>query len=263
MAAGEILSVVVPSRGEGARLIDAVREVRRAIRDAEVVVCAYDESEAVRRAVLAEGAEWVEAPRACRGLQLRLGAARASGGLLLFHHVDSRLPAEAGRAMREAMATAGVAGGAFRLRFDARHPVLDALSAASATRFTSGFLGDQSMFCTRSAYEAAGGFRDQPLFEDVDLARRLARIGRLVRLPSPVTTSARRFLARGPLRQLVHNALLLLAFHLGTPPERLAAAYERSGPMLEARRAGSARAHRPRREGTRAAGRRGAVRRPS
>ncbi len=225
MATGDALSVVLPSFREGDRLIASVRAARAVLGDAQLVVSAHDEPAAVRDAARAEGATWVEVDEPNRGLQLRRGAEQAQGGTLAFLHADTRLPEDAAPLVRAAVATPGVAGGAFRLRFDTRHPVLDALARLSAVRWTTSFMGDQCLFCSREAYDAAGGFQTQPLFEDVDFARRLARVGRLVRLPGAVTTSARRFVERGPLRQAATNAALLAAFHAGVSCGRLASVY--------------------------------------
>ncbi|MEO5988968.1 MAG: glycosyl transferase family 2, partial [Candidatus Eisenbacteria bacterium] len=80
--------------------------------------------------------------------------------------------------------------------------------------------------CTRDAYDAVGGFRPEPLFEDVDMATRLARVGRLIRLRQAVTTSARRFKGNGAYRQLATNALLFAAYCAGVEPRRLSAIYQ-------------------------------------
>ena len=226
MANGEALSVIIPSWREGPRLLEAVRAARMALGDSECVVVAREESADTRDFARAEGVIWVDAPQANRGLQLKLGAERARGRHLVFLHADSRLPIDASRLIRDALGGEGVAGGAFRLRFDRAHPVLDLLAWMSGMTVRTSFLGDQCFFCTRSAYDSAGGFHPQPLFEDVDFARRLARFGKLVRLRQAVTTSARRFMTHGPLRQLATNALLLLAFHAGVSPAWLSALYE-------------------------------------
>ena len=229
MATGEGLSVVIPSWREGPRLLEAIRAARLALGAAEVVVAASEEAADVRDCARDEGVVWVECPEPNRGRQLGLGANRASGQHLVFVHADSRLPPDAGSLIRGTLAKTGVAGGAFRLRFDQRHPVLDTLAWMSQASLPSAFLGDQCLFCTRDAYDAAGGFRPEPLFEDVDLARRLACVGKLVRLREAVTTSARRFTERGPLRQVVTNGFLMIAFHAGVSPRRMVKAY--AGPV--------------------------------
>ena len=232
MGTGDTLSVIIPAWREGSRLLEAIRAARMAVGQGEFVVVACEESREIRDAACAEGVAWIDSPRACRGLQLKLGAERARGRILVFLHADTRLPCDAGSLIRRALELEGVAGGAFRLRFNLEHPVLDVLAWLSGMTLPMTFLGDQCLFCSRGAYEAAGGFLPQSLFEDVDFARRLARIGKLVRLRAAVTTSARRFVRHGPVRQLATNALLLLAYHAGVSPERLHGVYEPGASML-------------------------------
>ena len=230
MATGERLSLIVPSWREGVALLAAVRLARVALAPDEAIVVAAEEPDEVREAATAEGVRWVDAPRPCRGAQLRTGARAATGDVLVFVHANSRLPPDAGRLVRAALANGRCVGGAFRLRFDRPHPVLNLLARLSKLRVPSAFLGDQCLFCRRGDYDAVGGFTDQPLFEDVDLARRLARRGPLLRLPQAVTTSARRFTASGPLRRLVLNALLMCAFQAGVSPARLHRWYTHRSP---------------------------------
>lgn len=225
MGSGDALSVVIPSWREGPRLIEALRDARSAVPGAEIVVVACDESDEHRDLAMAEGATWVACERPGRGAQLRAGAAGARGTALLFLHADTTLPEGAGALVTAVLDRPGVAGGAFRVRFDRAHPLLDRLASLACTAHPATVYGDQAMFCSRAAYDAAGGFRAMPLFEDVDFARRLARVGRLVRLPARVTTSARRFERHGPTRQFVRNTLLLGAFLAGVPAERLARHY--------------------------------------
>lgn len=165
-----------------------------------------------------------------RGRQLQAGA-RAAGfssdcDVLLFLHADTRLPAGARGMIAEAIA-GGALGGAFRIRFAGRSRLLalGARLANARAAITRCPLGDHAIFVRREVFEELGGFRDWPLLEDLDFARRLARRGRTVLLEGCVLTSARRFERLGVFRTVFTNWLILLLYLLGVSPFRLARLY--------------------------------------
>ena len=62
--------------------------------------------------------------------------------------------------------------------------------------------GDRGIFVRRSAFETLGGYREWPILEDVDFAMRLAQQRNAFQFLSlDVTTSARRMLEVGPMKQ--------------------------------------------------------------
>lgn len=164
-----------------------------------------------------------------RGGQLNRGAEAVDSDVLLFLHADTLLPGEAGRAVRDAVA-GGAVGGAFLIRFD-RDGFLYRLGSRVVnwrTRRVFMPLGDQAQFATREAFRELGGYREWPILEDLDFARRMRRRwsrDRLAVLPDPVVTSARRFARQGPVRTVLTNWLIWLLFLLGTSPHRLARLY--------------------------------------
>jgi len=93
------------------------------------------------------------------------------------------------------------------------------------SRLTGITTGDQAMFVTRGAFEAAGGFPEIALMEDIALARRLKRISRPLSLRACVTTSGRRWEQRGVLRTIALMWRLRLAYFFGVAPETLARRY--------------------------------------
>ena len=170
------------------------------------------------------GVALVRAPRG-RAAQQNAGAEAApEARVLLFLHADTRLPPDAVARMGEVLAT-GACVGAFRLRFDRRHPLLDLYAAASAVESYWTTFGDQALFVRREAFEAVGGFPPLPLLEDVALRRRLRRHGRFAKSRAAVVTSARRFEAEGMMRRQLKNGAILLLHALGVPAARLVRFY--------------------------------------
>jgi hypothetical protein len=81
------------------------------------------------------------------------------------------------------------------------------------------------MFVNRAAFEAAGGFPDQPLMEDIALSKRLKRLGRPLCLAARVTTSGRRWEAHGVIRTVLLMWRVRLAYFFGAEPAALARRY--------------------------------------
>lgn len=163
-----------------------------------------------------------------RGGQLNRGARATTAEVILFLHADTRLPADAREGVLAAVA-GGAVGGAFRVRFDRGGfwMRLGGRLVNLRTRLTGLPLGDQAQFVTRRAFRELGGFREWPILEDLDLARRLKAHGRLEILESPVTTAARRYLAGGIFRTVARNWLIWSLFALGVHPRRLARLYRK------------------------------------
>jgi len=81
------------------------------------------------------------------------------------------------------------------------------------------------MLMPRALYMAAGGYPDQPLMEDVALARALR--GPMMMLPCEARTSAARYQREGWLRRGTRNLWTMTRYRLGASPERLADSYRR------------------------------------
>ncbi len=161
-----------------------------------------------------------------RGMQLNRGSRAARSEILLFLHADTHLPQAAASLVRGAV-TAGAVGGGFRVRYDDERAVLRLGNRLInlRSRLTGCPLGDQAQFATRAAFEVLGGFREWPILEDLDFARRLKRHGKTVILSEPVVTSARRALDQGVVKSVATNYLIWTLFFLGVSPHRLARLY--------------------------------------
>lgn len=220
------LAIVIPTLDEQGMLR---RSLPEALANAdEVVVSDGGSSDHTLEVARALGARTVSGP-ACRGSQLNRGAAATDADVLLFLHADTQLPRDAGRAVREAVA-AGAPGGAFLIRFDQEGFVyrLGGRVVNLRTKLAFTPLGDQAQFATREAFRELGGFREWPILEDLDFAKRMRRRWgrrRLAVLEDPVVTSARRFEQQGPARTVALNWLIWMLFALGASPHRLARLY--------------------------------------
>jgi len=161
-----------------------------------------------------------------RAAQMNAGARAAEGEALLFLHADTRLPPDAYRSLRRALADPGVIGGNFELRFDGADRFSRLLGGWYALQRRAGvYYGDSAIWVRRTAFERLGGYRPLPIMEDYELSRRLQRSGGTRCLPGPVVTSARRWQRIGLLRTIASWVLIRWLFLAGVSPARLARLY--------------------------------------
>ncbi len=162
-----------------------------------------------------------------RATQMNAGAEAATGDVLLFLHADTQLPDDAFSAIEQVLASPGVVGGAFRLRFDHTHWAyrLVAFSTNLRSRLSHIFTGDQAYFIRSSSFKIVGGYPVQPLMEDLEIIVCLRKIGKVVLLPHYVTTSARRHEKVGLMRSVVFMWCLRTLYTFGVSPATLQRMY--------------------------------------
>lgn len=160
-----------------------------------------------------------------RGIQMNAGASGATARLFFFVHADSRLPAGWLAALQRLPGE--VDGGWFRFSLDDsawQARVIERLVGWRVRLFRLPY-GDQGIFVRKAMFDSLGGFAPWPLMEDVDFVRRLVARGRVVELPFPITTSARRWRRDGWFRRSARNLALISLFLAGVRPVRLARWY--------------------------------------
>jgi rSAM/selenodomain-associated transferase 2 len=224
------ISVVIPTLEEALGLEGALDALGRELRAGDEVWVVDAGSRDATRDIASRRA-WVVASAGPRGRQLNEGAARAGGDALLFLHADCRIAPGALDRVRGALVDPDVVGGCFQIAFPeaevAGAPLLAwvARGINLRTRLLRQGTGDQGIFARRAAFRAAGGFREWPLMEDLDLCRRLKLRGGFRILTPPLETSARRWLRRGVIRTQLEMWGFRAAHALGVSPETLARRY--------------------------------------
>jgi rSAM/selenodomain-associated transferase 2 len=193
------VSVVIPVLDEEARIGSQLESLSLLPVHEAIVVDGGSRDATVALARAAGTARLLVAPRG-RASQMNAGARAATGDVLLFLHADVRLPDDAVHRVEEALADSRIVAGAFRTwtvvegRRSWLAPLLHLADLRS--RYSPLPYGDQALFVRAEAFWKAGGFPEQPLMEDLELSRRLRRLGRIRVVDSRVTVSGRRFLAR-------------------------------------------------------------------
>jgi rSAM/selenodomain-associated transferase 2 len=221
------LSVIVPMLNEAPALPDLLEHLLPLKRDGVEVVLVDGGSEDGSVAIAScAGFRVVRAERG-RARQMNAGAAATSGDVLLFLHADTRLPDGAVQLIDAALADGRHVWGRFDVRFDLRTWTMDATAFLMnlRSRLSGIATGDQALFMTRAAFDAVGGYPDQPLMEDVEITSRLRRRSRPACVRRPILTSARRWRSRGPWRTILLMWRLRLAYWFGASPADLERQY--------------------------------------
>ena len=220
------ISVVIPVINEAPLIGDTIQSVWAAGVD-QVIVVDGGSIDQTRQIARRHPCEWLES-KPGRALQQNVGAAAADGDLILFLHVDTTLPGDAGSQLRNAVT--GVRGyGGFRQQIMNQRRIFRWIEYGNARRIRrSGIVyGDQGLFVTRTTWQEHGPFPVEPLMEDYLLSKRLRTSLKPVLLPGPLLVNARRWEQYGAIRQTVRNKLITLGYGLGVSPKRLAAYYRR------------------------------------
>lgn len=164
-----------------------------------------------------------------RARQMNVGADSSKKDLLLFLHGDTRLPEGFTGLIHQCFRNPRVVAGAFRLGLAPPlkgSAFIEKMANLRAEKFHLPY-GDQAIFVPAKLFKNLGGYSEIPLLEDVDLVRRLRKIGRLEVIPVPVVSSSRRWKKRGVWKTTSINQMILMGFFLGIPPRILARWYYR------------------------------------
>lgn len=218
-----LTSIIIPTLNEE-RGIEATLDSAAAQSEPHEIIVVDGGSDDGTRRIAARFAQTITTP-AGRARQMNAGAARARGDVLLFLHADTLLPPCALSAVRQALEPSGMEGGAFRLQFDEPTPLLRVYALFARLPLPSICFGDRALFVRRGVFEEVGGYPNVPLFEDLELVRKLYDRGGFAFLKVSVVTSARRFRKTGPLLQQLRNTYLWLHYVAGADLRRLVDIY--------------------------------------
>ena len=223
------ISVVIPTLNEAADLPETLRRLRLVPEVHEIIIADGGSCDNTVRLAEVAGCFVVSAPSG-RGRQLRAGAERAAGEVILFLHADTWVPPDAGRALLACLARPGVVAGGFYKVF--RDPPS---WLVRGSRFKCWWrllvarrvMADQGIFLRRETLVSIGGVPDVPLMEEFELCRRLRPLGRIALAEATVVTSARKFRKLGVLRTYALMARVTVGYYRGVPLEELRRLYER------------------------------------
>jgi glycosyltransferase involved in cell wall biosynthesis len=212
-----VISFIIPAHNEQrliGRTLAAIKRAARSLDEPFEIVVVVDSSNDATAAIALEHGVVVQFVSHRQIARTRNAGARvASGDKFIFVDADTVVSKAAVLGAVKAMRD-GAAGGGCAFTFDGWIPLYGhALKIAAVPIYRlAGLASGCFLFCTRTAFEAVGGF-DETLFgaEEAPMSRALRHVGRFVVLRSFVTTSGRKLRAYSGRELLGFLAKLALA----------------------------------------------------
>ncbi len=218
------ISVVIPVLNEE-KLLPAALQALKELAVEEIIFVDGGSSDASRRLIQAYGYRCLES-RAGRARQMNTGAKASLGDIILYLHIDTMVTSCNILNIRKAY-NQGFLSGRFDIRFTYTSLTYCFISyfMNMRSRLTKISTGDQALFVRRDVFEEVGGYPDIPLMEDIALAKKLKRLGRVACLRDTVVTSSRRWQRHGVLRTVLQMWSFRLLYWLGVSAHSLAEMY--------------------------------------
>jgi len=219
-----LISIIIPALNEAMQIGSTLAAMRALRGDKEIIVADGGSDDSTCDVAQSAGVIVVDTPRG-RGRQMHAAVTASRGEILWFVHADTLPPQNALEAIEAVLADTRNAAGNFALEFSGSTRAARQMSWIYPRLRRLGLsYGDASIFVRREVYEQSGGFRPYPIFEDLDLIRRLKRAGRFIHLDCPIVTSSRRFEGRY-LRSWAIWITLQVLYWIGVSPSFLARHY--------------------------------------
>ena len=221
VSSGEKISVIIPVLNEPERIETTLSQLGNSTNIEIIVVDGGSPDDAVK-SMVAKKATVISSPPG-RARQLNAGAEAATGGIVLFLHADTQLPDRFESIVRKTLCASDVACGAFSLGIRSQSGFLRLIERTAnwRSRVLQMPYGDQALFMRTETFRNVGGFPDQQFMEDFEFVRRVRKKGKVALVPERVTTSSRRWEARGYLRTTLLNQAIILSYFCGVSPARL------------------------------------------
>jgi len=207
------ISIIIPTLNEEILIEKTLQSILK--QDGNYEVYVVDGGSTDNTVTIAKRYAHVINTKRGRAIQMNAGAKLCSGDILLFLHSDTLLPDNAFREIRKRMRDNTVAGGSFYITFDTDHFILRGISFITRFNFRLFHFGDQGIFVRKSVFQTLQGYKDIQIMEDYDFYKRLKGQGKVILLRMPVLSSARRFIRKGVIRQLLINKFVVLAYWAG------------------------------------------------
>lgn len=223
-------SIIVPVLHEVERINESIGHLRQLDpeKSSEVIVVDGAPEKDTLRAIQDDKVIRISSEKG-RAKQMNAGASIAKGEVLIFLHVDTELPLHALKKIEAVIEKRGLMAGAFDLGIRSNRLIFRIIAFLGSLRSRLDRIpyGDQAIFLRRKYFNDVGGYKEIPLMEDVELMRRIKRMGEKVWiLYDRAMTSPRRWEEEGVIYCILRNWTLQILYFIGVSPHKLVNFYK-------------------------------------
>jgi rSAM/selenodomain-associated transferase 2 len=212
------VSIIIPTYNEAGGIEALLMHLKSSFPETEIIVT--DGGSTDDTAALAhQHARVIDADRG-RAVQMNAGAREASGEVLWFLHADCWPAARSVDLIGETLADDDVIAGGFRWELSGAKWYYKSCTALAhlKNRRKRNLFGDMGIFIRKNVFDRVGGYREIPMFEEVDLNERLREMGEIALLDEPLPSSDRKLLKEGPMLTFIKNDISKIAYLFGFSP---------------------------------------------
>ncbi len=189
------ISIIIPTYNESQHLPLLLSDLSISNGEVEIIIVDCNSKDKTKDIANLYAAKIYELKEKNRGLQLNIGAKKATGKWFLFMHADSRLSQDWLKKIKLITNDKDNKIYFFKFKINNKKIIYRFLEIVVNLRsyiFKDPY-GDQGLLIHRKSYFKNKGYRKIPLMEDVDFIKRLKNKEQLRMLNIPISTSSRKW----------------------------------------------------------------------
>lgn len=216
-------SIIIPTLNEGKTIESCLLALQPLRNNCEIII--VDANQPIMNYPHAHLADHIISSEKGRARQMNIGASYANGDILIFLHADTTLPEHALQLIEQYLGNKQ--WGRFDIQLSGEHFMLKVIAWMMnlRSRLTGIATGDQVIFVTKEAFDAAGHYPEIALMEDIALSKALKKISSPICFSAKVTSSGRRWERYGLYKTILLMWSLRLRYFFGADPQLLAELY--------------------------------------
>ena len=189
------ISIIIPTYNESQNLPLLLSDLSISNEEAEIIIVDCNSKDKTREIGNLYGSKIYKSKKKNRGLQLNIGAKKATGKWFIFIHADSRLRQGWLKKVKSVIEYEGNFVYFFKFKINNKsffYRFLEIVVNLRSFIFKDPY-GDQGLLIQREIYFKNKGYRKIPLMEDIDFIKRLKKKITLKMLNIPIYTSSRKW----------------------------------------------------------------------